>query len=200
MLYDLASVGDLPLPKQMQQSQKRRREEDSADSQNSMSPLASGDPGQARPIAGSKRVQHYQKHSQPSPFSPPSQSDLDLVLPVHSDELGRLPPNADAIGYEQGNWDSLNAANYAVDPFSFNPAVFDGSFRPRPPAVDTIFGGLIPTSSYDEALAAFVQRNAEQAAGPLPVCVSPVVQPHQCVPQADTMAPGSWNGAPGTDE
>jgi hypothetical protein len=105
VLHDLANFGDLPLPEAVIRGHKRPRGDDNYD--NSAAPaavpsvaaagLSPGDTsltnGQ-RNIAGSRRVSLYQ-----TPECSPSLSDgptvfspsMDFVLPVHSDELGRLP-------------------------------------------------------------------------------------------------------------
>ncbi|KAI0692333.1 fungal-specific transcription factor domain-containing protein [Cytidiella melzeri] len=88
ILYDLANVGDLPLPQRC--SQKRPR----GDVPDEMSPQSSPISSE-RQVAGSKRVQQYQQSHQQQrqkdgqPSSSSAQSSF--TLPLYSQELGRMP-------------------------------------------------------------------------------------------------------------
>lgn len=92
ILYILANVGDLPLPEpSVRMSQKRTR---SAEETAKLSPSNDIAPAnEARQVAGTRRVQQYQQHTSSSSssgsFSVPEH--FDHPLPIHSDELGRLP-------------------------------------------------------------------------------------------------------------
>ncbi|PCH39377.1 hypothetical protein WOLCODRAFT_29517 [Wolfiporia cocos MD-104 SS10] len=114
ILYELASVGDLPLPQNTPPSHKRERDSDSPISSTSTmsnppTPAAAS-PAAAesglRNIAGSKRVSRelasssssLRQQNAPQQLAPVgtvgvannSQSNA-FSLPIHSDELGRLP-------------------------------------------------------------------------------------------------------------
>ncbi|KAG5645116.1 hypothetical protein DXG03_006930 [Asterophora parasitica] len=89
IMYQLASVGELPLP-DPSPPPSNKRDRDAEDSPASSSAHASDSPGftasEPRTIAGSRRVQsHAQLH--------PSQVDQQtpLPLPLYSNELGRSP-------------------------------------------------------------------------------------------------------------
>ncbi len=87
-------MGDLPLPQPAASNHKRPRDYDNA------APIPSSsagqiNPGERRNMAGTKRVHKYQQIS-PSPDSQDVNASFyaatgQLNLPIHSDELGRLP-------------------------------------------------------------------------------------------------------------
>lgn len=121
ILYELASVGDLPLPQNTPPSHKRDRDSDSPKSSISLMDSAPTPPAQRtstptnqanvehapRSIAGSRRIsrdtnamgQSYQTSSPQQLFHHPNgyQGPTDptnansFSLPIHSDELGRIP-------------------------------------------------------------------------------------------------------------
>lgn len=83
ILYELASVGDLPLP-QPSPSGGTKRERDS-DSPISGAPTTSPAPDVPRTIAGSRRVgRETAAQTRPNPVT-------SFDLPLYSDDLGRLP-------------------------------------------------------------------------------------------------------------
>lgn len=94
ILYELASVGDLPLPQPSPQGG-TKRERDS-DSPTLFSRPASTSKDCPRAIAGSRRISrevHSQSQSQ-QPYQqqpPPAQSSQSYNLPVYSNDLGRIP-------------------------------------------------------------------------------------------------------------
>ena len=85
-MYELASVGELPLPQPSPPfSNKRERDEDTPPLDNSPSPPAAGDMHDGpRPMIGSKRVSRATSQFEGGGIS-------HRHLPVYSDELGRLP-------------------------------------------------------------------------------------------------------------
>ncbi|EGN92361.1 hypothetical protein SERLA73DRAFT_99356 [Serpula lacrymans var. lacrymans S7.3] len=99
ILYELASVGDLPLP-QPSPTGGNKRERDS-DSPISAAPSSSSSaavvPEVPRNIAGSRRVSHdiqppqQQQKQQLQPAPTPPNPAAVFNLPVYSDDLGRLP-------------------------------------------------------------------------------------------------------------
>ncbi|KAL0564764.1 Gypsy retrotransposon integrase-like protein 1 [Marasmius crinis-equi] len=103
VLYELASVGELPLP-QGSPPASNKRERD-ADSPISAKPLEGGPQSldhEHRSIAGSKRAMK-------SGNSPKSTQQHLSSLPMYSDELGRLPVHGQ-LGYtNQDDWAQLGA-------------------------------------------------------------------------------------------
>jgi hypothetical protein len=105
LLYELASVGDLPLPQPTQSSAKRERDSDSPISMQSSAGTSTSGRTPARPTAPLPH-QHvsvsppyvdplYSQHpadafAQPAPPQP-SQNFAYAHLPTHSDELARVP-------------------------------------------------------------------------------------------------------------
>ncbi|THG99015.1 hypothetical protein EW026_g3256 [Hermanssonia centrifuga] len=84
VLHDLASVGDLPLPKRDPQiSQKRPRNSDESETTSVNVPRAStstlSDLDTSREVAGSRRVQQYQQQAEVNSST--------FTLPMHTDEL-----------------------------------------------------------------------------------------------------------------
>ncbi|KAG6845260.1 hypothetical protein H0H87_011995 [Tephrocybe sp. NHM501043] len=92
IMYELASVGDLPLPKAspLGTSNKRDRDSDSPASRQTSSPTPSSASDTPRAIVGLRRTAN--KLSQMKLTSPPEQR-APYPLPVYSNELGRLPVN-----------------------------------------------------------------------------------------------------------
>lgn len=93
ILYELAHVGELPLPQRSPvPTNKRERNSDSPISTGSIDATSdSGFTDTPRTIAGSRRVSAKDPSSrQRQPLSPPMQRD-QYALPIYSDELGRLP-------------------------------------------------------------------------------------------------------------
>ncbi|KAK7043157.1 Gypsy retrotransposon integrase-like protein 1 [Paramarasmius palmivorus] len=98
VLYELACVGELPLPKGPHAQNKRPRNSDtpsSGSAPDSPESWYDGETSQTRTIAGSRRALASSLH--PSPSSSASPSDPQPLrqqlpsLPMYSDELGRLP-------------------------------------------------------------------------------------------------------------
>jgi hypothetical protein len=94
ILYELASVGDLPLPQPSPQGG-TKRERDS-DSPTPVSQSVSTPEECPRTIAGTRRItrethSHSQSQQSSQQRSPPSQPSQSYNLPVYSNDLGRLP-------------------------------------------------------------------------------------------------------------
>ena len=87
ILYELATVGELPLPQQSPPfSNKRERDEDTPSLETTPSPSGLGDMFDGpRPIIGSKRVSRVSSQQYEGGGVP------QRHLPVYSAELGRLP-------------------------------------------------------------------------------------------------------------
>ncbi|THV06403.1 hypothetical protein K435DRAFT_816004 [Dendrothele bispora CBS 962.96] len=107
ILYELACVGDLPLPNSSPPiTNKREWGSDSPASQSSEGPIIADAPTEGRVIAGSRRIASSNASSQtnkssPSSLAPESPSSFHtsespstlplFSLPMYTDELGRLP-------------------------------------------------------------------------------------------------------------
>ncbi|KXN82670.1 Transcriptional activator protein acu-15 [Leucoagaricus sp. SymC.cos] len=95
ILYELASVGDLPLPQGSPPSNKRERDSDSPISSTTSDHTSTPPPSSdgSRTFAGSKRVNKELSSLMldPSSSTMGQQSQELYTLPLYSDELGRLP-------------------------------------------------------------------------------------------------------------
>jgi hypothetical protein len=113
ILRDLASVSELPLPhNNLGPTFKRERDSDEPImSENgpaaSSSPLAPQPEAATRTIAGSRRVSNHATAA-----APPSRSASHLyALPLHSEELGRMPLHPTAAGSPSDAGSSSDAAS-----------------------------------------------------------------------------------------
>ncbi|KAK7043156.1 Gypsy retrotransposon integrase-like protein 1 [Paramarasmius palmivorus] len=109
ILYELACVGELPLPKGPQTQNKRQRNSDTPSPASAVdSPESSydGETAQARSIAGSKRAMTSfyatTSTSATAQSHQPIRQQLSS-LPTYSDELGRLPLHGQLSYSSQGN-------------------------------------------------------------------------------------------------
>ena len=178
ILYDLANVGNLPLPQSPIPSHKRTRSsEASRSAATSPTPEEHSSP-QLRHIAGSRRVQQYQQASHT--FSP-----MLFSLPIHSDELGRLPLHP---------FFQPNTADGSIDPSDAPPPWLPQNFAsmsnpPAPPVDSNISGNpidsatldalfrMLPPTSYQQAM---VPPDPGAAAGPQEYPnVGPIPSQHQ---------------------
>lgn len=184
-MYELASMGDLPLP-QASPPATNKRERDSEDPSEAASPstsssgTASTPSDEPRHIAGSKRVSHSQHQQQLPPpqqhqqqFSPilPGSSGGDAFapmrapttlgdtfsLPVHTDELGRLPlhPTADpSLAYGNTGWSDFGSLPPAPPPNGppniamQQMAPPDVSMAPQTMSMDPMFSSMV----YDQVI------------------------------------------------
>lgn len=187
IMYELASMGDLPLP-QASPPATNKRERDSEDPSEAASPStpssgsASTPSDEPRHIAGSKRVSHSQQQQQqfqPPPqhqqqYSPilPGSSGGDAFvpvrprttlgdtfsLPVHTDELGRLPlhPTADpALAYGNTGWASDFGPLPPAPPPNGPPNITmqqmappDVNMAPQTMSMDPMFSSMV----YDQVI------------------------------------------------
>ncbi|EKM58712.1 uncharacterized protein PHACADRAFT_253204 [Phanerochaete carnosa HHB-10118-sp] len=133
VLHDLANVGDVPLPEGIPRH-KRSHEESSKEGGTAATVVAtpsdSSTPSSQREIAGSRRVSLRQT---PITTDSPASSDglfsptFDFALPIHSDELGRIPIFAGQGHQEQQGQDGVpltTMAEPAWDGFDMAPSVF----------------------------------------------------------------------------
>lgn len=156
ILYDLANMGDLPLPEHdTKPSHKRSR-----DSEDPVitSPSSEGHtPTEgSRSIAGSKRVENYQHHASPSMMD-----HTTFSLPIHSDELGRLPLHPFFDPHSSTSAPMHPSDAWFTDSFGPLPAPEPSAVQPQPPAplanepmdpatFDAIFS-MLPPASYQQA-------------------------------------------------
>ncbi|KAJ3518564.1 hypothetical protein NM688_g9420 [Phlebia brevispora] len=145
ILYNLANVGDLPLPKRVSRSSQKRTRD--SESPRMCSPSSGGTvlPEETRHIAGTRRVQQYKNaHSNGGSGSGPGfmAGDTPLQLPLHSDELGRLPlhPFFDTSMY--ANAIAGSKPSMAVPPVQAGQTWFGDSFGtiPGPAPQSSLFG------------------------------------------------------------
>ena len=180
ILHDLATVVDVRAQdSDTAPTQKRRLDEDLINSQASSTSPFTAHSDQPRNIAGSKRVEQYQQSAM-SPASATSEtltdttfttSDFDFALPVHSDELGRLPPASDfdfSAMSPTASWTPsfgpFATENPGSHPQSLGSAMqMPGApqeHQPQPridPNLEAIFADLLPAATYEDAFAALTQ-------------------------------------------
>ncbi|KAG8213475.1 hypothetical protein J3R82DRAFT_12012 [Butyriboletus roseoflavus] len=112
ILYELASVGDLPLPQPSPQGTKRERDSDSPPP--ASRPVSTHKEG-ARTTAGTRRVSReihsYPQSQQHRQQPPPSQPSQSYSLPVYSNDLARIPLHG------QGDFPNDRICCYSVDVF-----------------------------------------------------------------------------------
>lgn len=172
ILYNLANVGDLPLPaREVRMSQKRTRSSDDA-----AEPLTSSDgtppADEARRMAGTRRVQQYQQHasthSGSEPFAVPG--DASYSLPVHSDELGRLPLHPFfGMGSGSGMWPPL-VQDGSWLPGSFGaipgPSSASASVLAPAPAGEPAPYAPLDAASFETIFSMFPPASYQTALGP----------------------------------
>ena len=176
VLCDLANVGDLPLP-QTGPSQKRARGDEGTAAPSAATAddaaLANG----VRSFAGSKRVSAAYAGSTPGDSPNPSDSTssmysppMDFVLPVHSDELGRIPIFQQPPPPQQQQ-QQAPAAGGAWGHFDMTPSIFGapgpdagalGSTSMPPPPAPFAAPPLADTHFADFAAFAPLQQQQQQ--------------------------------------
>ncbi|PFH50026.1 hypothetical protein AMATHDRAFT_75846 [Amanita thiersii Skay4041] len=139
ILYELASVGELPLPQSSPPATNKRERGSDSPSGGSPSGGITETPEAPRTIAGSKRVsQHF--HQQQSEHPPSLRKDQATQrqhqvyeLPVYSDELGRLPLHGQVNFTLNGQSSSASIGN--MEPSSHHHASIPSNywFVPAPP-------------------------------------------------------------------
>ncbi|EKM58707.1 uncharacterized protein PHACADRAFT_253195 [Phanerochaete carnosa HHB-10118-sp] len=207
ILHDLANFVDVPGQQKDPLHQKRRREDDgnSSSAEQDASFQASGAPHPSRDIAGSRRAEQYQQ----SALSPGATSgapafsatEFDFTLPVHSDELGRLPCAGEFDFTDmstQETWQPLeDMAFTASQPFDTSMRM--GSVPQGAGTnldLDAIFSDLLPVASYEDAFAALTQTAPQY---PAPFFARPVQPGSSTLPShpAFHAAPGPSAGTSG---
>lgn len=153
ILHDLATFVDVPVQSRGQVHQKRRHDDEGTTGLAPPSHAAS----EPRNFAGSKRAEHYQQSvlspdgtGTSSSFSTP---DFDFALPVHSDELGRMPVaevDFSSLAAQEA-WKELAGATFD------GGATAGDAAQGIDPTLEAIFSGLLPSSSYEDAFAALTQ-------------------------------------------
>ncbi|KAI0092310.1 fungal-specific transcription factor domain-containing protein [Irpex rosettiformis] len=170
ILFDLANVGDLPLPAQCPPGRhKRPREEPPNPISHEPSPVLG-----ERQVAGSKRVQHYQQNQQqqqqqqnPDAQTPPTSAQPTFALPLYSQDLGRMPlhpfaecktlPPGSVSACPQSPWGSATAAHppqcYQPGSMHMCGQITDDSNmmrQPIDPALEALLSMLAP-AQYQQA-------------------------------------------------
>ncbi|KIY44293.1 hypothetical protein FISHEDRAFT_51737 [Fistulina hepatica ATCC 64428] len=206
VLFELASFGDLPLPQPSPtpSSNKRDRDADSPRSVDTASTPASSsempnDDRTSRAIAGSRRVRDSQKASAATaalhgsgmydahhPF---------FALPMHSDELGRLPLHGDITWF--GNFAPSQAQSNAAAAGNSNSMDYSGSFYDLAglePA--TAMPAFATTSAATAASGSHISSGAETRSTGRASFVPPppIHQQSQGIMDSDTMA--MWSSVP----
>lgn len=217
ILYNLANVGDLPLPEpNVRASQKRTRSSDDA-----MEPLPPSPDGitsvnEARQIAGTRRVQQYQQHTSSSSGlgSFADAENFDYPLPIHGDELGRLPLHS---FFDPNTSANVASSAWLPEPFvaipgSSQPGSFPAGARALGGSLDAasleaIFSMLPPVSyqpaeapdaqsavlPYPQTLTSLLGENAESIIEP--TC-APGAQEPATQDSLDNGALAMWSNAP----
>lgn len=198
ILYELASVGDLPLPQPSPtSSNKRERDSDSPSSTTAETPPASSKM-EIRIIASSRRVSKEAKKalSQPRPEIA-ALASADYQLPIHSHELGRIPLHPDldpqnapssgdadmAVSNHHSWYQQPQTASSSVPTLSLPSS----STSMNPPGGDQSMAALfsIDPSLYDEMMSSFGGETFPQAMVPnLQGYGAPPTQP---IPQVDAL-------------
>lgn len=208
ILYNLANVGDLPLPEpNVRASQKRTRSSDDV-----MEPFSTSADGvaavtEARQIAGTRRVQQYQQSTSSSSglgaFS--TLGDFEYPLPIHSDELGRIPLHPFLDSSMSANLNVASSSSQQPiqaeaawlpdsfgaipDPFSQPGFLPTGARAPSGPldaaSFETIFS-MLPPVSYQPAEA----HDSNNALGPYPQTLTSLLSENVESLIGQTGAPG----------
>jgi hypothetical protein len=145
VLYELACVGELPLPQPSQPSNKRERDEGDAPTDDPHMPLPqSGPTDEPRQFGGSRRVAQKYPDQNTQMSQHFGENSPSFPLPISSEELGRLSFNqSDLTNAIDSFWESTDT--YSVQDMSSHlsgpmPAV-DASTWPRDagPMMDDLF-------------------------------------------------------------
>ncbi|KAG5645114.1 hypothetical protein DXG03_006928 [Asterophora parasitica] len=188
IMYELASMGDLPLPSSSPASNKRDRDADespaSSSAQTSNSPSSAGaDSTAPRMIAGSQRVQSHAQLVHPSPQV---NQQASCPLPLYSNELGRYPihtqqpevPTQSGASQQelpQAFWDTLGSPSGDA-----TTSTSADSYSQTAPAVTfpfpmDLFSSYLAESGFDGS---FVQPQAAYDTGNLGGGAVPAQPPH----------------------
>ncbi|GJE89783.1 Zn(II)2Cys6 transcription factor [Phanerochaete sordida] len=189
VLHELANVGDVPLPQGISRPPKRSHEESTMNGagpsvstpSSASTPSDRPTPDSHREIAGSRRVSLQQSPVLPD-GSPPSSDGLfsptlDFALPMHSDELGRIPIFSGQMQNQmQGQMQPQDPlpvmpergwAGFDMAPSSFRSVDPDaGLTTMAAPADTTQFVGAFSGQYAAEALSAAFASVPQQQMGP----------------------------------
>ncbi|KAF7424023.1 hypothetical protein PC9H_009323 [Pleurotus ostreatus] len=149
ILYELASVGDLPLPQASPAPNKRERGSDSpASSTTEDASVTMSPPNMPRSLAGSRRI------ASKDPISLSSRGTSTMGLPIHSEELGRLPLHGEADPNSLIRTDNDMQAGTSTANANANANGFwYPSFAPQPPNMPGPSSNLGPVPSGELSLA-----------------------------------------------
>ncbi|PIL26803.1 transcription factor [Ganoderma sinense ZZ0214-1] len=217
ILYELASVGDLPLPHlSPAPSNKRERDSDSPVSSGAVSiasdsPRGSGVTDSYRAFAGNRRPLPRPLSTHPNPASSDSEKQVaakgsgggaappSFALPVHTDELGRLPVHPGFnVGYS-GEWQPSQQPPQPQPQAGAAPPPFDprmmGLYALQPPSFNEMFGASMQEPS------AFTQAGPEVSMGAGPAAGAaqgPPLSSEEMAFADNTLA--MWSNAPSSFE
>uniref|UniRef100_A0A0W0EU63 Transcription factor domain-containing protein n=1 Tax=Moniliophthora roreri TaxID=221103 RepID=A0A0W0EU63_MONRR len=159
IMYELATVGELPLPKSSPNTQnKRERDSDSTIS----SASSTGSPSDVhtsgtRTIASSKRVAHHRpSESQDMQVSQPEQQLFPL--PMYSDDLGRLPLHGQLNYAPRATPESLEAQPAAGYWFSGRDGATSAAIPTQNPATGSMHDLDLPAGFPELADAEFFEQ------------------------------------------
>ena len=169
ILRELATGVGVTVPSDHLQPQKRRRDDEGIRTE----PKFPSGPSNSQPraVAGSKRAEQYHQSTLSSLDNIRTTDDLsnffgadfEFSLPVHSEDLGRIPV---ASGLADFDLSSAGPSDWSIP---LESSTFNGntlshlgtSIAPeglQPNGLDAIFNGLVP-GSYEDAFAAFTQSS-----------------------------------------
>ncbi|KAL1744459.1 fungal-specific transcription factor domain-containing protein [Schizophyllum fasciatum] len=192
ILYELASVGDLALPTPSPQPQKKRER----DSDTSGPPTSRSSPSSEqgpRAIAGSRRVTR-DASTMGSGSSSGASSQL-FSLPMHSDELGRLPLHGQVSFFTRPEHQQQHASSVRTD---FSSWYGQGAGMAGP-ATHATYGLTAASSFYDQlgsALEGHTLDPAFQANHPMAGEQAATVPAVNLPPGIDTDTMAMWSNAP----
>jgi hypothetical protein len=163
ILYELACVGELPLPKPSPPSIKRERDDEPSPDSSGLSPSTSSPSpsiDEPRPIAGSRRVaSKYASVSAPKiQVSSPEDATSHFQVPTNSQQLSLFQ------FYDQFGISTPNHANGLWDPSLFLPtteASPAGSMAGLDPSMDTANLNFMDEAFYDQMSSIFSQPFGE---------------------------------------
>jgi len=218
ILYELASVGDLPLPQPSPSASNKRERDSDSPTSSAGTPPASATSEVPRVIAGSRRVSKELKKTMPYVRREPTAiAAIDYQLPVHSHELGRIPLHpgiemTDASSSGMTLIDNSQANWYQQQTASSSAPTLPSMSAPMTNTVgDTSMASLfsIDPLLYDEMMSSFggdqfpgvIGQNL-QGFGMLPTQPMPQLaampmnngRGHEALSNSDTLA--MWSNAP----
>ena len=133
---------------------KRRRDDDPALENNTACSALPTHVHQAFDSAhsnGAADLQHCLPAAAPTSTASFPQADFNFVLPLHTDDLGRLPNGASFDG--SNFWQPAGAHSEAGGQQIFNPSALAGGSYPSDPELEALFADLLPAPLYENPFA-----------------------------------------------